>query len=68
MLESTKQTLKENGFDSLKEYLRDLSEQYGVPYHVVASLSDFLGESELFDGLVSAIQDAENEFDMEECE
>lgn len=65
----TTQALQNNGFDSLEDYLQDLSEQYGVPKDVVTSLCDLLGETELFDGLVSAVQDAENKFENEkDCE
>lgn len=55
----TIQALKENGYDNIKEYLHDLADEYDVPYSVVVSLYQLLGESELFDGLVSAVQDAE---------
>ncbi len=55
----TIQVLKENGHDNIKEYLHDLADEYDVPYSVVVSLYQLLGESELFDGLVSAVQDAE---------
>ena len=55
----TIQVLKENGYDSIKEYLHDLADEYDVPYSVVVSLYQLLGEQELFDGLVSAVQDAE---------
>ena len=55
----TIKALRENGYDGLKEYLHDLSDEYDVPYSVVVSLCQLLGESELFDGLVSAVQDAE---------
>lgn len=55
----TIKALRENGYDGLKEYLHDLSDEYDVPYSVVVSLYQLLGESELFDGLVSAVQDAE---------
>jgi hypothetical protein len=61
----TIKTLEDYGFDTLEDYLQDLSEQYGVPEDVIYSLYDVLGEFELFDGLVSAIQDAENMFDDE---
>jgi len=54
----TIQVLKENGYDNIKEYLHDLADEYDVPYSVVVSLYN-LGEQELFDGLVSAVQDAE---------
>mgnify|MGYP000862518447 CR=1 FL=1 len=55
----TIKALRENGYDGLKEYLHDLSDEYDVPYSVVVSLYNCLGEQELFDGLVSAVQDAE---------
>jgi len=55
----TIQALKENGYDNIKEYLHDLADEYDVPYSVVVSLYQLLGEQELFDGLVSAVQDAE---------
>jgi len=55
----TIKVLKENGYDSLKEYLQDLADEYDVSYSAVVSLYNCLGEQELFDGLVSAVQDAE---------
>ncbi len=57
--------LKERGFSSIKEYLIDLRDEYGLPGFVVAAIWQSLGEDELFDGIVSACQDAENsgEFD-----
>ena len=55
----TIQVLKENGYNNIKEYLHDLADEYDVPYSVVVSLYQLLGEQELFDGLVSAVQDAE---------
>ena len=62
---STVEALQDNGFDTLDDFLQDLSDQYGVPTDVIYSLYDLLGESELFDGLVSAVQDAENMFEDE---
>lgn len=55
----TIQVLKENGYGNIKEYLHDLADEYDVSYSVVVSLYQLLGESELFDGLVSAVQDTE---------
>ena len=37
-----------------------MSDEYGVSIETVYSLADMLGESEEFDGLVSALEDAEN--------
>jgi hypothetical protein len=55
----TLEVLKENGYNSLEEYLQDLADEYGVPLYVVKEIYMLYGESELFDGLVSAVQDAE---------
>ena len=50
----------QNGYKDRDDYLQCMSDDYGVPIEVVYSLADMLGESEDFDGLVSALEDAEN--------
>ena len=50
----------ENGYKDRDDYLQSLSDEYGVSIETVYSLADMLGESEDFDGLVSALEDAEN--------
>jgi hypothetical protein len=50
----------ENGYKDRDDYLQCMSDDYGVPIEVVYSLADMLGENEDFDGLVSALEDAEN--------
>lgn len=50
----------QNGYESREHYLQCMSEDYGVPIETVYSLADMLGESEEFDGLISALEDAEN--------
>ena len=42
--------------------IRCLSEDYDVPLEAVYALADMLGEEEDFDGLVSALEDAEYMF------
>jgi len=54
---------QENGYDNRKDYLRCMSEDYGIPLNVVYSLSSILGPNEDFDGLVNALEDAEGEFE-----
>lgn len=49
----------ENGYKDRDDYLQCMSDDYGVPIEVVYSLADML-EGEEFDGLVSALEDAEN--------
>lgn len=47
----------ENGYKSRANYLRCMSEDYGVPLQTVLALADMLGENEDFDGLVIALED-----------
>lgn len=49
----------QNGYKDRDDYLQCMSDDYGVPIETVYSLADMLGESEEFDGLVSALEDAE---------
>lgn len=55
---ATLDNLQEQGYDDLQDYLQCLSEDYGVEYNSVLIVADLLGEDELFDGLVSAIENA----------
>lgn len=50
----------QNGYKDRDDYLQCMSDDYGVPIEVVYSLADMLGEDEEFDGLISALEDAEN--------
>ena len=50
---------QENSYADRDDYLKCLSEDYGVPIENVFSLAEMLGEHEDFDGLVSALEDAE---------
>lgn len=54
----TKDQLKEEGYTSLLDYLTCLSEDYDVDISIVKNLAELLGEDELFDGLVNAVEDA----------
>lgn len=49
--------LEENGYQDLNEYLENLSEDTGVDIDTVYMVADLLGETELFDGLVSSLED-----------
>ena len=50
---------QENGYADRDDYLTCLSEDYGISIEDVYSLAEMLGEDEDFDGLVSALEDAE---------
>ena len=50
---------QENGYANRDDYLTCLSEDYGISIEDVYSLAEMLGENEEFDGLVSALEDAE---------
>lgn len=49
-----------NGYESRQDYLNNLAEDMGVRPEVVFALADILGETEDFDGLVTALDDATN--------
>jgi len=49
--------LANNDCKTVPEWLRQLSDTYGVDYTTVKQMALALGPSELFDGLVSSIQD-----------
>ena len=44
-----------NGSSNRREYLKSLAEEYGE--EIVSALSDVMGPSEDFDGLVSELED-----------
>ena len=50
---------QQNEYTDRDDYLTCLSEDYGVSIEDVYSLAEMLGEHEDFDGLVSALEDAE---------
>lgn len=52
----------ENGYKNRVEYLESVAADYGVDYYTVECLADILGESEDFDGLISALEDMEYMF------
>lgn len=54
---------QENGFASRTEYLQHLANSYGVPFDVVETLAELLGTNEDFDGLVTAVEDAQGDFE-----
>ena len=48
-----------NGYKDRKEYLTSLADDRGIDPMAVDVISDVLGESEDFDGLISALDDFE---------
>ena len=55
----------DKGYNSRKDYLRQLADEYGVPLGTVCAVAQVLGEDEDFDGLVVAMQDYEG---FENCD
>lgn len=47
----------EHGFENRTAYLKSLAEDYGVDPSAVFAIANILGETEDFDGLVSALED-----------
>ena len=54
-----KNIYQENGYKDRKDYLNSMAEAFDVPITVVLSIANMLGPNEDFDGLVSALEDAE---------
>ena len=52
-------TYTDNGYEDRADYLRCMSEEYGVPLDIVLMVADLLGPNEDFDGLVTALADYE---------
>lgn len=52
---------KDNGYDSRKEYLECLAEDFETSLETVINLALLLGKEEDFDGLVSALESVDND-------
>lgn len=50
----------DNGYKDRNDYLNTLAEDFGIDIMVVYSLASVLGESEDFDGLLSTLEDYED--------
>ena len=48
---------QKHGFETRREYLENVADDYGVDVESVFALADLLGPEEDFDGLVSMVQD-----------
>lgn len=55
--QQTLDELNEQGYDTLEEYLQYLADDFGLRVENVEALAWTFGESELFDGLVTACED-----------
>ena len=49
-----------NGYKNRRDYLINLSEEYGVPYDAVLMAAQALGPDEDFDGLPAMLEDWED--------
>jgi len=54
-----------HGYESRKDYLINLSEEYNMPQRDVFTLAGLLGPNEDFDGLINALEDYKDKFGME---
>jgi hypothetical protein len=57
-----KTVYQEAGYKNREEYLQSLADDYGVDTFTMETLSDILGESEDFDGLIIEIENYQNMF------
>jgi hypothetical protein len=51
---------KNNGYKNREDYLNNLADDRGIDRMTVDILADLLGDSEDFDGLISALDDYED--------
>ena len=51
----------DNGYESRRDYLTQLAEDYGVDIDTVLTMASMLGPNEDFDGLVTHIEDIAEE-------
>jgi glycosidase len=47
----------DNGYESRKDYLNNLADDFGIDRNTVYSIASMLGSSEDFDGLITALED-----------
>lgn len=53
---------QEHGFNSREDYLKDLAEDYDVDYDTVKFIADLYGPGEDFDGLITSLEDYQEDF------
>ena len=52
---------QEQGYKNRRDYLNSLAEDFGIDKSTVYMMASMLGESEDFDGLIVALEDAAEE-------
>lgn len=58
-MSTPKNVYQEHGYYNREDYLRCLSEDWDMPFMTVKMLANMLGPEEDFDGLVTALEDAD---------
>lgn len=59
-----KNIYQEHGYYNREDYLRCLADDWDMPFMTVKMLADMLGPNEDFDGLVTALEDADEMGDL----
>lgn len=63
-MNTPKNIYQEHGYYNREDYLCCLSEDWDMPFMTVKMLADMLGPNEDFDGLVTALEDADEMGDL----
>ena len=63
-MDTHKNIYQEHGYYNREDYLRCLSDDWDMPFMTVKMLADMLGPNEDFDGLVTALEDADEMGDL----
>ena len=53
----------EQGYQSRRDYLQCLADDFGLTFNTVAAMAAMLGPSEDFDGLVTSLEDYADELE-----
>ena len=55
--DETQYILNSRGYKTLTDYIEDIADEMGADYETAWALYSMLGETELFDGFVSGLED-----------
>ena len=53
----TLEIIKEKGYDSIEDYIEQTAEEQGIDTATAEQIAEMLGETELFDGYISSLED-----------
>lgn len=58
---------QENGYKNREHYLMSIAEEYGIPLKDVKFIASLLGPDEDFDGLLTTLEDIDQDLTLGNC-